>query len=314
MLEKKFLITVDTEGDNLWSWHEGQPITTENANYLPHFQSLCETYGFTPVYLTNLEMAQSAVFQKTIGRSVREGKCEIGMHLHAWNTPPFFELERKYDGLPYITEYPKEIIYEKHQYLKAEIEKHLGVTPVTYRDGRWATNEVLFELLDELGFNADCSVTPEISWVSNPGTSAKTGPNYCSYPKQTYKLTKNMVEIPLTTRKFRCVYGNNPRQIIKHSLLGIDGMLRPATASCELMKRLTTVVEREGNDYLEFMLHSSELMPGGSPYFRTEEAIEKMYGEMDAFFKWIADRGYEGSALKDYAYAFIWRVTAEHSV
>lgn len=50
-----FLITIDTEGDNLWQKHDS--ITTENARYLPRFQQLCEKYGFKPVYLTNYEMA-----------------------------------------------------------------------------------------------------------------------------------------------------------------------------------------------------------------------------------------------------------------
>ncbi|MDR8263551.1 deacetylase, partial [Acinetobacter baumannii] len=48
-----FLITIDTEGDNLWQKHDS--ITTENARYLPRFQQLCEKYGFKPVYLTNYE-------------------------------------------------------------------------------------------------------------------------------------------------------------------------------------------------------------------------------------------------------------------
>jgi hypothetical protein len=50
-----FLITIDTEGDNLWQKNDS--ITTENAKYLPRFQAVCEKYGFKPVYLTNYEMA-----------------------------------------------------------------------------------------------------------------------------------------------------------------------------------------------------------------------------------------------------------------
>ena len=39
-----FLITIDTEGDDLWS--HPRNITTKNARYLPRFQKLCESYGF----------------------------------------------------------------------------------------------------------------------------------------------------------------------------------------------------------------------------------------------------------------------------
>lgn len=54
---KHFIITVDTEGDNLWMWHTGDDITTENAKSIPRFQNLCEKYGLIPTYLTNYEMA-----------------------------------------------------------------------------------------------------------------------------------------------------------------------------------------------------------------------------------------------------------------
>ena len=56
------LITIDTEGDNLWS--HPKDITTENANFLPRFQSLCESYGYKPTYLTNYEMACSDIFKE----------------------------------------------------------------------------------------------------------------------------------------------------------------------------------------------------------------------------------------------------------
>ena len=53
---KKFIITIDTEGDNLWEWKFGDAITTENVKYLPRFQNLCNDFGFKPVWLTNYEI------------------------------------------------------------------------------------------------------------------------------------------------------------------------------------------------------------------------------------------------------------------
>ena len=62
MEHKHLIITIDTEGDNLWAWREGQPIGTENTRFLPPFQSLCEEYGMKPVYLSNYEMLQDPRF------------------------------------------------------------------------------------------------------------------------------------------------------------------------------------------------------------------------------------------------------------
>ena len=55
MAKPAFIITLDTEGDNLWE--SGPVITTQNTRFLPRFQALCEKYSFKPVWLTNYEMA-----------------------------------------------------------------------------------------------------------------------------------------------------------------------------------------------------------------------------------------------------------------
>ena len=35
-----------------------------------------------------------------------KGKCEVGIHVHAWNNPPLYYLDAKYNGNPYLIEYP----------------------------------------------------------------------------------------------------------------------------------------------------------------------------------------------------------------
>jgi hypothetical protein len=40
----------------------------------------------------------------------------------------------------------------------------------------------------------------------------------------------------------------------------------------------------EGCSHLEFMLHSSELMPGGSPEFPDEASIEALYSDLAQLF------------------------------
>lgn len=59
MKRKSFIITIDTEGDNLWDWKEGTEIGTNNSRYIPRFQSLCNEFGFKPTWLTNWEMIQN---------------------------------------------------------------------------------------------------------------------------------------------------------------------------------------------------------------------------------------------------------------
>ena len=80
MLRKpSFLITIDTEGDNLWS--KPRTATTKNASYLPRFQELCEKYGLKPTYLANYDMANSRAFQQLGKDIVKRGVGEIGMQI-----------------------------------------------------------------------------------------------------------------------------------------------------------------------------------------------------------------------------------------
>ena len=73
-----FIITIDTEGDNLWL--RPKEITTRNVHFLPRFQSLCESYGFKPTYLIAYEMAISPTFQE-FGKDIIKRKTgEIEMH------------------------------------------------------------------------------------------------------------------------------------------------------------------------------------------------------------------------------------------
>ena len=44
---------------------------------------------------------------------MNEGRGEIGMHLHAWSTPPEYSLKAEKENAPYLIEYPEHIMEEK---------------------------------------------------------------------------------------------------------------------------------------------------------------------------------------------------------
>ena len=83
-------------------------------------------------------------------------------------------------------------------------------------------------------------------------------------------------------------------------LLGEGQWLRPIYKSLRELITLTEQVEREESDYLEFMIHSSEFMLGGSPYYKNAEEIEMLFEIMDKYFMYITKKGYIGSSLAEY--------------
>lgn len=298
---KSLIITVDTEGDNLWAWKEGNEITTENSLYIPRFQDLCEEYEFKPVYLTNLEMCLDKRFVQYIRPKHERKFCEVGMHLHAWNTPPEYSLKKISTGNPYITEYPNSIIKEKASYLKRKLENTFGFRIVSHRSGRWAVNTSYLTILKELGITIDCSVTPQLDLTRIPGYSCRYGPNYSNYPAYTTEIIPGIVEVPMTTRKVHHIGYGSFKHKLRNIIIGDELWFRPITQSVEDMITLVSIVENENTcDHLEFMVHSSELMPGGSPYFKNAEDVEHMYKNMEILFQYLKTRDYRGMTLTEY--------------
>jgi hypothetical protein len=308
---KYFIITVDTEGDNLWGKKSTDKVTTVNATKIPIFQELCEKFCFKPVYLVNYEMTEDAFFIDYISPKIEKGLCEIGMHLHAWNMPGSHPLEARKDitpGLPYLIEYPIEVMEEKISIMTNQITNRFGVKPKTHRAGRWAMDERYFELLKKYGYTVDCSVTPHVSWKSSPGyTKDSCGSDYRNAPESPYFVhgdaEENMIlEIPMTIRE-RVKYNATPerwnikgiKRAIRCRMIGNLTWLRILDESVDGQLR---IIQQDNSEYLMFMLHSSELIAGNN-FFQTENQVRKFYENMETVFR-TASQSRAGITLKEY--------------
>lgn len=110
-----------------------------------------------------------------------------------------------------------------------------------------------------------------------------------------------MLEVPVTIRNTHFKKGGSWKSKLKGIVLGCNVWLRPAMSSLNDMKELLCrVMEEPECNYVEFMIHSSELMPGGSPYFKTEESIEQLYNDMNSLFDKAKSLGYSGVSLEEY--------------
>lgn len=298
---KYFLITVDTEGDNLWQWHPGELITTENSAFIPHFQDLCEEFGFIPTYLTNYEMAMDQQWVSYGKNKAHDRKCEIGLHIHAWNSPPEYQLSNLYGGNAYISEYPGEIVASKIGFLKECLETRFEMPIRSARSGRWATCSSYYDALRKNEILIDCSVTPGIDLSRIPGTSINQGNDYRSSPVSPFYVYKDILEIPMTTRFIKWSGEGGPKNRLQAMIKGEAMWLRPFALSKKYLQVLIDKVEKETDcEYLEFMIHSSELMPGGSPYVKSQKDCQLLYEVMRWLFSYVSAHGYKGIGLYDY--------------
>lgn len=317
MSQPAFLVTMDTEGDDLWS--RPRQVTTENARYLPRFQALCERHGFLPTWLTNYEMARCPVFVAFGRELLRRGAGEVGMHLHAWNSPPLVSLTA--DDLahqPYLVEYPDELMHEKVAHLTRLLEDTFGTKMTSHRAGRWAIDPRYARILGDRGYEVDCSVTPTISWRHAKGDpSGGGGADYTAAPCWPYLMSADdvmrpgqgrLLQVPMTTRlayprlsrliPSAAAHVRPLRRVRKARL-----WFRPKPGNRSEMLALAERAKRERWPYVQFMLHSSELMPGGSPTFQTAGDVERMYANLEDLFARM-ERDFVGMTLT--AFARMW--------
>lgn len=299
-MRRKFIITVDTEGDNQWNIYKGEQIKTENSRYIPHFQSLCEEYGLKPVYLINFEMANDEFLISYLKEKQLAGLCEVGTHVHAWNSPPEYKLEVINNANPYITEYPKDIIYAKMEYITELIEKKIGVRPVTHRAGRWATSDILFDILSDLGYIVDCSIVSGCNMMNFPGRSVNYGFDYRQKPNKAFWIREGLLEIPMSVKHTHTIEGKSIKNGIKNLVMGKDVWFRPAISTVKEMKEHIEKKILMDADYVEFMIHSTELMPGGSPYFRDAHSVEKEFKDIRSVFEYAVQHEFEGMTMREY--------------
>jgi hypothetical protein len=300
MSEMPFIITIDTEGDDLWA--RPREITTRNAEYLPRFQALCERFRFKPVYLTNYEMAMSDAFVGFARDVLARGAGEVGMHLHAWNSPPLVPLTSDdFHYQPYLIEYPDPVMKEKIKVVTRLLEDRFDQTIISHRAGRLGFDARYAAMLLDEGYRVDCSVSPGLDWRGTPGDpNGKGGSDYTIFPDSPYffspsdvsmPTTGGLLEVPMTIRS--CGLNRRAPWVYRIPLLRQTANrlvspalnhLCPTESNLRGMLRAARAARAEGAVHVEFTLHSSEFMPGGSPTFRNASDIERLYEDLEILF------------------------------
>lgn len=314
----RFLITIDTEGDN--GWDAPRQVTTRNSKYLPRFQALCEHFSFKPTWLTNWEMARCPDFVPFVQDALKRNAAEIGMHLHAWNSPPLVPLTGDDTRhMPFLIEYSEPVMRQKIAAMTQVLEETFGRKMRAHRAGRWSFNSTYARILVEHGYRVDCSVTPQVSWARTTGDPAQNGgTDFSAFPAAPYWMDlddlsrsgkSSLLEVPMTilpganplakTATSRLRAGSLPRRALNKVLDIEPSWLRPTGGNLKSMLRVIERAAREQRTHLEFMLHSSEFMPDGSPTFATEASIEALYRDLEVLFEAIRPR-FSGATLSEF--------------
>lgn len=290
-----FIITVDTEADN--HWKGGESVTLENLKAIPKFQEVCERYGFVPTYFITYEVTEDKDAVAYLGKLWREGKAEVGAHLHPWTTPPYNDEQSEKRDMPFPYELDDQLLREKFISLHHAINKAFGKAAVVFRAGRWGYDHRIGALLKEFGYIADTSITPLVDW----GKIAKGGevrkfPNFVHASLFPWRINEQVVELPMT------VLPRGPRfvsrladKVGRGTLLSMWCRIFKGTTVDELLF-VYERVEKLNLPYCMFMIHSSEFILG-SPYTKDERSLDAHLGTFEKFLRALHERGVQGMTV-----------------
>jgi hypothetical protein len=308
----KLAVTIDAEADGQWT--PGVPITTRNVAFWPPFQDLCERHGVAPTYLIASEIVGDEKARESLRGWVRRGAAEVGAHLHPWTTPPFHDRPGlRYNDLQHAfpCQLPDELLREKTTNLTLQIEQAFCRRPTSYRAGRFGIDGRLAQILTDQGYVTDSSVTPLCSWRDHPGLGGHGGPDFRAHGLSPFVIDGTgpggLLELPVTVCvTYACLrrwplllqaYGSRLGRAVRKHVLSPWLAPQPVWLSPDPRydTRDLTAAWHRGRESdppsAVMMFHSSELMPGGSPFRPDAQSVRDLLAQLDTFFRHVREHG-----------------------
>lgn len=310
MKYRYLIVSIDTEED-MPEWRVERNVTTTNIQNLPILQSCFHKHCVKPTYLVTKPVLESHESLSIIHQLKGQG-CEIGAHLHSWNTPPITDQEKKRTAT-YLSNNTYEVKKAKLTSFTQVFFDKIGVYPTSYRAGRYGVCRESASILAELKYKIDSSVAPMMDF-SNDG-----GPDFKKIGAVPFYIDgengNNILEIPITIAlvhrlpvKFETIYRKIPnwtkiKGLLYRTRIARLLWLRPTTYSILEMKQLADfILYRLNIPVLNIMFHSSEVCPGTSPYNKTQADVDKFLKRLDGILSYLVnDRNIQSITMTQFA-------------
>jgi len=323
-MRPRLILTIDVEED-MPGWGITDPISVSNVEALPRLAEMCAREGVRPTYLCTYPVVTEPGSREILRGLHARGDCEIGTHLHPWNTPP-------YQGVPgrsgderrqtyYMSELGPERFRAKMRVLHAAVGELTGEAPRSFRAGRFGIDAATLSELVALGYEVDTSVTPLSEHTADRGPDFRAAPQHAYRPARDDVVKRGdleIVEIPVSvglTRRIpaalQSAYVRLPRATRMRGLLSRDYLglvdfawLYPVRFDLELMRSAARALVSAGTPVLNVFLHSSELVPGASGRVLTSDDVERVFARLTGILSFCREElGAEPCTLSEAARA-----------
>ncbi len=310
----KLIITIDTEEDN-WGDFSPTGYTLDNINRIPALQDLFDEFNVKPTYLLTYPVATDKKSISIFKKILKQDKCEIGTHCHPWNTPPFEEETNEKNSM--LCNLSVDLDFRKLRTLHNVIRKNFGITPVSFRAGRWGYNKNVARNIYKLGYKIDTSIIAYTDWTASYGpdfSDILPKPFRFSIKDITSELSNGqMIEVPATvdylyrnlglSNILFKLFARNP--INKMRLIGIFNRLNllnkvwlsPENSDSKDMVKLAKSMKRKNYNLINMFFHSSTLKAGATPFVKTSDDEKQFLQRIREFLIFARDAGIESIKL-----------------
>lgn len=317
----KLIITIDTEEDN-WAHYSTSDNPVQNIKRIIGLQQLFDQYNVKPTYLISYPVATNSHSVEILGQILSDEKCEIGVHCHPWNTPPFEEEINDFNSM--LSNLPESLVLKKLRVLHEAVCENFDTIPVSFRAGRWGFSPKVARALSELGYHIDTSVTPFLNWEEYQG------PDFTNFQMHPYRFDPNdiatpsakgtLLEIPVSIgflqQNFkRCqkwtkyAETNIGKKLRLKGVLSRFGLinkiwLSPELVDVESMIKLAKRMEKMNFSCLNMSFHSNSLMAELNLLTASRKDEVLLMQKIDSFLLHAVKSGWESVCLKELSTLF----------
>ena len=291
-------VVVDAEEEFDW----GAPfsrdaVKVEAMRALPPVHHLIRRFGVRPTYLVDYAVATQHAGYAAIREWTASGECSVGAHLHPWNTPPFTEPLSGRNSFAGNLDAALEAA--KIRAVAEAIGDAFGVTPRTYKAGRYGLGPMTAQTLEALGFELDLSVNPGWDY------SGLGGPSFAGFDSTPFAFGNrvHMIELPCTSGYIGAAgrVGPGLHRAASARVLGplhavgllarlrvVDHlMLSPEGYTLDELRRLTLALLARGVRTFTLSFHSPSAAPGHTPYVRTRRELGTFMATVEAYLEFF---------------------------
>lgn len=286
-------VVIDTEA--AFEWDKGTYTDTGQVSPTRGLQvnfDVFRRHGVLPCLVVDTPVATQEESAGIIRGLAAEG-CEIGVHLHPWSAPPV--VEPKDDWHSFSGNLGPWLERTKLEALTRQVTALLGQQPRIFKAGRYGLSADTIETIETLGFDIDLSVCPFYDYT------AMEGPDFSNFTARPgwFGRTRRILSLPTTAGPIGWLAGRAERiTALARSPLGrmlpisrlaaranalYPVRLSPEGSGFGQMRELTERLLARGLRVFTLTLHSPTLMPGNTPYTRTEAELAALLHTIDRY-------------------------------